>query len=171
MGAPAGNQFWRIRSKHGRDKIFSSPAILWEAACEYFQWCEENPMYSLEQAKASIKQDPEDPNQGLIKMPLLRPFTIAGLCTFLKVNTKYFNDFNDSLKGKTDDLSKGFSEVIAEIEDIIYNQKFSGAATGLFNANLISRELGLADRKEVENKGGQVITIQRNIVTKDESKS
>lgn len=28
MGAPKGNQFWKLRSKHGRDKLFSSPEIL-----------------------------------------------------------------------------------------------------------------------------------------------
>ena len=27
-GAPKGNQFWKARSKHGRDKIFASRAAL-----------------------------------------------------------------------------------------------------------------------------------------------
>ena len=40
MGAPKNNQFWKLRSKHGRDKIFKTPKILWEAACDYFEWCE-----------------------------------------------------------------------------------------------------------------------------------
>ena len=43
MAAPKGNQFWMLRSKHGRDKLFATPEALWEAACEYFQWCDENP--------------------------------------------------------------------------------------------------------------------------------
>ena len=38
MAAPKGNQFWMLRSKHGRDKLFATPEALWEAACEYFQW-------------------------------------------------------------------------------------------------------------------------------------
>ena len=41
MAAPKGNQFWMLRSKHGRDKLFATPEALWEAACEYFQWCDE----------------------------------------------------------------------------------------------------------------------------------
>lgn len=170
MSAPAGNQFWRQRAKHGRDKIFADPQTLKEAIEEYFDLCDESPLHSLEQAKATQKQLPEDPNPGLIRMPLLRPYTIGGLCTFLRVNTKYFNDFKDGIRGKTDELSKGFSEVIAEAEDVIYNQKFTGAVVGLFNANLISRELGLADKREIENKGGQVIVI-RKIISKDECKS
>ena len=34
---------WMLRSKHGRDKLFATPELLWDAACEYFQWCDENP--------------------------------------------------------------------------------------------------------------------------------
>jgi len=45
MVAPTGNEFWKLRTKHGRDKIFSTPEILWDAACEYFQWVEDNPLY------------------------------------------------------------------------------------------------------------------------------
>ena len=43
MAAPKGNKFWMLRSKHGRDKLFATPELLWDAACEYFQWCDENP--------------------------------------------------------------------------------------------------------------------------------
>jgi hypothetical protein len=48
MAAPKGNQFWKLRSKHGRDKLFASPELLLESACEYFQWCDENPWLSIE---------------------------------------------------------------------------------------------------------------------------
>ena len=48
MSAPKGNEFWKLRSKHGRDKIFSDPNMLWEAACEYFQWCQDNPLMELD---------------------------------------------------------------------------------------------------------------------------
>lgn len=43
MAASKNNQFWKLRSKHGRDTLFSSPELLWSAACEYFDWCDENP--------------------------------------------------------------------------------------------------------------------------------
>ena len=43
MAAPKGNQFWKLHSKHGRDTLFSTPDLMWEAACEYFQWCDDNP--------------------------------------------------------------------------------------------------------------------------------
>ena len=45
---------------------------------------------------------------------------------------------------------KDFSQVITRIGKIIYDQKFSGAASGFFNANIIARDLGLADKKEID---------------------
>ena len=37
MAAPNGNEFWKLRSKHGRDKIFKTPDNLWEACQDYFK--------------------------------------------------------------------------------------------------------------------------------------
>jgi len=45
MAAPKGNQFWKTRSSHGRNPIFPTPDALWDAACEYFQWVEDNPLW------------------------------------------------------------------------------------------------------------------------------
>ena len=38
-------------------------------------------------------------------------------------------------------------------EEIIYNQKFTGAAADLLNPNIIARELGLADKQQNEHTG------------------
>jgi len=143
MAAPAGNQFWKLRSKHGRDKLFETPELMWEAACEYFQWCEENPFYKSEAKVVSGYRN--DGSVEIAELPQMRPFTIQGLCRYLNCNTKYFNDFKDA-------GHKDFSEVLTRIMDIIYEQKFSGAASGFFNANIIARDLGLADKKDVDKK-------------------
>ena len=144
MGAPIGNQWWKLRSKHGRDKIFATSEIMWEAACEYFthteneqRWNEQN--WVGKEGNEVVKHHPT-------------PFTIQGLCLFLGVNTRYFNDFEDGIKGKDDKESLGFSEVIARIRDVIFKQKFEGASTGFFNANIIARELGLIDKQEIDQK-------------------
>lgn len=139
-----GNQFWKQRSKHGRDKLFASADLLWEAACEYFQWCDENPLFeskAFNTSKEGIKDHP------IAKM---RAYTIQGLCLYLNCNSAYFRQFENELpKGETD-----FSTVIARIREVIYNQKFQGAAADLLNANIIARDLGLADKKQLEGKGG-----------------
>lgn len=138
MSAPKGNQFWKLRSKHGRDKLFVTPELLWEAACEYFEWCEENPLY---ETKAFAFQ-------GIVtteKLPVMRAMTLSQLCFYLNCDESYFRYFKSTLKESDYD----FLTVIKAIESTIYNQKFQGAAGNLLNGNIISRDLGLIDRSEM----------------------
>jgi hypothetical protein len=74
MGAPKDNQFWKIRSTHGRHRIFENHQILWESACEYFEYCENNPL---------IEVDFKGKDAERVEIPKLRPFTMHGLCIFL----------------------------------------------------------------------------------------
>ena len=69
------------------------------------------------------------------------------------------NDFEKSLKGKTDPQTYEFSSVITRIRETIYQQKFEGAAVGAFNANIIARDLGLADKtiNDTTIKGAKVV--------------
>lgn len=159
MGAPAGNQFWKLRSKHGRDKLFTTPELLWEAACEYFEWCEQHPWNKKEGVKGGELAG------TVMDIPTERPFTLTALCLYLDVNTMYFRDFKKGLGGKEDEASKDFSRVITRIEETIYAQKFEGAAVGAFNHNIIARDLGLADKSEHEHAGkeGQPISITLNL--------
>lgn len=143
MSAPVGNQFWKQRSKHGRDTLFSTPEKMWEAACEYFEWCDKNPL--IEVVHDKLKVNGVGDELKFIDIPKMRPYTIQGLCLYLDCNTQYFNQFKSSEKAKEQD----FSFVITRIEEIIYNQKFSGAAAGFLNPNIIARDLGLADKKDV----------------------
>lgn len=147
MAAPKGNKFWELRSKHGRDKLFKTPKLLWEAACEYFEWCEKNPF----QEDNLVTFQGGATHEATDKM---RPFTLHGLCLYLNCNTAYFRQFKTN-------CSKGFSTVIANIEEVIYNQKFSGAASGFFNANIIARDLGLKESTDITT-GGQ--PIKQNVI-------
>ena len=131
------NQLWKTRSKHGRDKIFATPEIMWEAACEYFKWSDESPLYSVEWKDGSKRQ-----------IPYKRPYTLMGLCIFWGVSTGFLRSF----KADPTRITPDFRTVIETIENIVYTQKFDGASVGQFNANIISRDLGLADKKEVEAK-------------------
>ncbi len=146
-----GNSFWEKRSKHGRDRIFATPETLWEASCEYFKFCEENPFKKAEAKTVNIGDYMSEIQ--IANVPVMRPFTIHGLCLFLDVNTVWFNQFEKSLVDKDDKLSKDFSQICTRIREIIYDQKFSGAASGLFNANLISRDLGLQESVKNEFVG------------------
>lgn len=141
MAAPRRNQFWKNRSKHGRDKLFTTPDLLWTAATEYFEWCDKNPWIKNEAIKSG------DYAGQIVKVPTSRPYTLTGLCLYLDVNADYFRQFKENLKENEQD----FSWVITRIEEIIYTQKFEGAAIGAFNANIIARDLGLTDKKELDH--------------------
>lgn len=136
MAAPEGNRFWELRSKHGRDTLFATPELLWEAACEYFLWCEDNPLIEIE-----IKVI--DKGIQRAELPKMRAFTIMGLCLYLDCNSAYFRQFKTK-------CHEDFSTVIEKIEEIIYTQKFTGAAAGFLKENIISRDLGLKDKSEID---------------------
>lgn len=141
MAAPKGNKFWQLRSKHGRDKLFATPELLWEAACEYFQWCDDNPLYEtkvINHKDLGIVQEP---------VPKMRAYTLTGLCLYMNCNTQYFNNFESNNKE-----NKDFSVMLTRIRETIYTQKFEGAASELFNASIIARDLGLSDKKDISGK-------------------
>ncbi len=120
----------------GRPLEFKTPEFLFEKACEYFLWCKENPLqeeklfnYQGELVKGTINK--------------MRAMTLQGLCIHLNINTQTYRDY----KKRVD-----FIGVTTRIDEIIYDQKFSGAAADMLNANIIARDLGLSDKKEVDNK-------------------
>jgi|WetSurMetagenome_2_1015567.scaffolds.fasta_scaffold07132_8 hypothetical protein len=188
MAAPEGNQFWKLRSKHGRDKLFATPELLLEAACEYFEWCDTHPEYIVEQKKGNqtvkisvskSKKNMTDEygeglnnvqdmisNSNLVYLPAKIPYTLHGLCIYLDCNTVYFNQFESSLKEKTDEMSKDFSKVITRIREIVYNQKFTGATVGYFNSSIIARDLGLQEHHDFSSGDG---TMTPQIILRDPS--
>lgn len=140
-----GNQFWKLRAKHGRDKLFATPELLWQAACEYFEWCEQNPLIET-QAKVVSNGQGEGSSIEMVELPVMRAMTISQLCFYLGCNEAYFRQFKSTAEND-------FSTVIAQIEQTIYTQKFQGAAGNLLNANIISRELGLMEHTDITSKG------------------
>jgi hypothetical protein len=155
MGAPEGNQFWKLRSKHGREAIFTDPNVLLAACTEYFKATDERKWYKREAIKGG-----EMAGQ-LIEIPIETPYSLTGLCIFLDVNTEYLTQFENSETYKN---NKDFSRVITYVRDIIDTQQFEGATVGTFNANIIARKLGLTDNQKVENSGTQELIITRRVI-------
>ncbi len=155
MAAPKGNRFWEMRSKHGRDRLFETPDLLWEAACEYFGWCDENPL---------IETDFKGKDADEVHIPRIRAYTLQGLCLYLDCNAGYFTDFETALKEDDTETAEDFSRVITRIRETIFTQKFEGAAAGLLNANIISRDLGLVDRKDMTTAGRGLSQMKIEVV-------
>lgn len=148
MAANLGNQFWRNRSKHGRDVIFNDPELLWQQAAEYFDWCDQNPLLTVE-------FNGKDATECIV--PKMRAYTKTGLCVYLDCCLNTF----ESLKDKKD-----FLNIYTRICQIIYSQKFEGAAGGLLNASIIARDLGLAEKTENSNMTNVSEDILKALVEK-----
>lgn len=88
----------------------------------------------------------------------MRAFTIQGLCLYLGCNVLYFKQFEESIKDKTDELAKDFSIILSRVREIIYTQKFTGAAAGFLNPNIIARDLGLTDKTDITTAGDKIET-------------
>lgn len=148
MSAPKENRFWMARSTHGRDKIFESPEILWEASLEYFQWVKDNPLKSSEVIKTKDGAE-------LFEVPLMRAMTIEGLCIFLDIDTKTFHNYSEK------EEYKDFFPITTRIREIIRTQKFEGSAANLLNANIIARDLNLVDKTSNEVTGNLNISPKK----------
>ena len=146
MAAPEGNQFWRLRAKHGPNRKFKNGDDLWAACCEYFEWVEDNPL--IEEKVFASKG--EILTYNCAKM---RAMTITGLCVFLGIDLSTWRAWRSR-----DDLSP----VITRVEAVIWDQKFTGAAADLLNHNIIAREIGLMTTppKEVDDDHEKITKIE-----------
>lgn len=138
MAKPNEDKLWKVR-KLGKPPAFKSPEEMWERAQEYFEWCDE---HNLNETKLFSYQGVVSSGEA----PLMRAMTQAGLCAFLNIGTSTWHDYKTK--------KSEYSEVTAAIEQVMYEQKFAGASAGLLNANIIARDLGLADNTNTTLSGG-----------------
>lgn len=145
MAAPKGNQFWKARTKHGRDRLFASAELLWEACEEYFVWNEANPLFAAELVKFQGEAT-------LAEVPKMRAMTLDGLQMYLGISDETWRKWRD-----VDD----FVGVVTRAEQVIRRQKFEGASADLLNPNIIARDLGLRDKSEFSGPNGGPIPVQQ----------
>lgn len=131
-----GNRMWRQAdfTKNGlKLRKFKTPEDLWEKCCEYFKWCEENPLYTTEVFGKDARK---------MEIPKMRAFTRSAMYVFIGISMdSWVNYCKHEL----------FKDVCEVINHIIFAQKFEGASSGMFNANIMIRDLGLIDKKEIES--------------------
>lgn len=152
-----GNQFWKLRTKIGRDKLFADPEVLMEEACLYFDWCDRNPMHRVELVKY-------EGSATEAKVPLGRAYTMDGLTLYLGVSCGYFRAAKANLRTKIEANRATEQEVellaaMEQIEQTCRDQNVAGAAVGIFKEGLIARIHGIADKVENHNTGDAVIRV------------
>ena len=102
----------------------------------------------------------KDPAE-LTAIPTERPFTLTGLCLYLDCSEGYFRTFKLT-------CSDDFLAIITRIEHVIETQQFEGATVGAYNANIIARKLGLADKTDHNVK--TIDAIEINYIVPGEDK-
>lgn len=126
---------WARRTRFSARRLYENPKDLMAACIEYFDFIEENP---LVEEKCGF-------HEGVAvygETKKMRAMTPGGLATFLGVTLETLKKWK---KNEAD-----LKPVLEWAEQIIYEQKFTGAAAGLLNSVIISRDLGLSDKVEHE---------------------
>lgn len=130
MGAAKGSQFWKLRTSLPTSRKFAGPVDLWQQAAEYFEWIDKNPFKEIQYlGRNAVKR----------VVPKMKPYTITGLCVYLDCSTARFHQFKNDPK---------CAEVYTRIMNVIYTQKFEGAASGFLNPTIISRDLDLVEKTD-----------------------
>lgn len=143
-GFAKGNKYWTRREKHGAPRKYETAEALWDACVEYFEHCEANPL----QEQKLFAYEGSVTKETVSKM---RCMTIGGLCLWLGITRETWGKYR-----KRHDLS----DTCSMAHEIIYEQKFTGAAAGMLNSNIIARDLGLSDKKELTGADGGAIEIE-----------
>lgn len=118
----------------GRPRKFRQPIKLLEAFGEYLE--------DRKSREIEIKESEEgfygeaDHSKTKTKT-FMHPLSIADFCIFLGMSRAWWNA-----------LPEEFLGVKEKIADYIFTYQLKGAEVGLFNANIVARELGLADKRE-----------------------
>jgi hypothetical protein len=149
MPAPKENQFWKLRGKHGRKKLFSNPEQVWEIACEYFQWCDDNPIPRVDVVRGG------DYAGTQISADVPRPYSLYGLCLYMGITQQTFLNYC------SDEKYKDFFDIFTRIRETIRDQKLSGAMAGNYNGNIVAKDLGLGDKLDITSKGNEI----KNVIT------
>ena len=106
-----------------------TPEELQSKVNDYFKYIDSSPIEKrkTETHKGEVKEYIE-----YIK----RPYTIEGLCNYLDITMKTFYNWEDC---------KDLIHIITRARQIIREDKLSGATAGIYNANIVARDLSLRD--------------------------
>ena len=133
-----GNEYYKYRKKHGRDRIIQDHIELMELADAYFKKCLENPC---------IVKTTDPRGETIIEKPkVFQKDELAMECGVSQWRT--INDLKE--------VSKDFMQVVTYIEKTIKTQKMQWGYVGVFNSNIVARDLGLKDRTDVTTQGEKI---------------
>lgn len=119
----------------------------WE---EYFRWCDENPWMKNEAVKSG------DSAGMIIQVPTPRPYSEMGFIAYHGLGENYLNQLSKSVETGETEEKRQLSWVLTRMRAKCRAQKFEGATVGAFNANIIARDLGMVDKKDITTGGDKI---------------
>lgn len=132
-------EFLEPKNPLGRPPKYT-PEELWAKFEEYKQWCKDNPI--------EVVSKTEYANGNFAKASEYKPryVSIGGFLIFIGCTETWWSKIETGKKGPE------FFKVKATIKKYCEQYQKEMAASGLMKENIISRLLGLADKKEVDGK-------------------
>ena len=126
-------------------KKIETPEALYQYFEQYKQHCKSNPK---KENFYSAKRDKQ------VSINREVPLTWDGFEIWLRTNRKLAK--LDDYKSNKDGRYSEYADIIRAIGKEIYQDKYIGASVGIYQHNIIARDLGLADKKEL---GGNSIKV------------
>jgi hypothetical protein len=183
MAAPSGNQYWKLRDKHGRDKVFSSPEEMAHAFEEYIEFTKNRTDFNKVRVKKNVIK-PQNEDCDLLSQDEIEvitktvgveehtveespvPLSVGGFCLHVGASSAFLKNFvlriNDEKEGldPNDDKEKveeieDFLAVIEVIKEVCLYDQLNGAMTGAYKENIVARINNITDG------------LDNNIVTKN----
>ena len=143
----------------GRPLHFT-PKQLAEKFEEYVRWCEDNVMEIEENKSGSIGMNHSCETKTITKQRLI---SVHGFLVYIGKSKRWWTELSDGKQGDK------FSYLKEAVTDYCEDYQKEMAAAGLFNANIISRLLGLADKKELTGESINIIVNSQEEKEKLES--
>lgn len=139
--------------KTGRRPKYKTAQELWEACLGYFEWLDENPIRSAQ--LVTYMGD-----SYVTEVPKMRAATISGLSVWLGISVKTWYAWRNA--EEPDDEGFHLRNIVHVVDEMMREQKLTGAAAGVLKENVIIRDLGLKEQSahEISSPGGGAVQFE-----------
>lgn len=134
----------------GRPLKFTPDELLQEFV-KYVEWCMDHPIVIKSKQKGRNDRGAWS-SETVDEKPRL--VSIGGFLVFIGANDVWWTQLNNGTRGEE------FSRVKASIKQYCEDYQKAMASTGVFKENIISRLLGLADKKTIDASEGVTIVVK-----------
>lgn len=141
-------EHWELVNGQLREVQSNTPIDLWINACNYFKYCDDNPIIN----KDTIRVGKEAGTEYEIKKK--RAYNIKALCLHCQISEEYIKDMRN-----LNDPSNAYYNVVSKILYIIYAHVHENAMVDIYNPIFSSKVLNM-EKDEVVSTASKVTIVQ-----------